>query len=466
LNRFLRKGLLSLLATFRNITGIACILTCIGVTNAAVLGPEVQIIAPGYKNPDIFWAHADPMDRRYMLVCMQRQELTGDIDASLYRSSDSGGTWQKTIVDRSTTAVAEESCDYGRDGRAYFTTGTWIVRMAGGKATDTPDWFHLFRSNDHGLTWSKPIHRGFVDWTLVTADRASGERSNRVYVFGHLEFTHPLMRESSPVPILLASQDGGRTFTEPVSPAPHGFQYVQGYPGGAAVLDDGTVVAGYALARMPTRYHGPVDFSTLAKVRDVHNTIELMASHDAGKTLRSIAIVHDAYTNLTGFPSLAVDTSGHRFHGRLYLAWTEWNDNAAKMYIASSDDRGKTWQNHVMLTGSPWDSTGSSYRNLSKAAGAHLGDPSLAVNIDGTLGMLWSENGGTSICFAVSRDGGKTFVDRTTLSTSGSSTRTASLKKYNTPNVSLAADAAGLFHAFWTQPGPGGLWTRSVTITR
>jgi hypothetical protein len=154
-------------------------------------------------------------------------------------------------------------------------------------------------------------------------------------------------------------------------------------------------------------------------------------SSDHGDTFEAPVVVgHDQWV----FPacphrpaSMGVDRQG-----RLYVVWyTEGTDEIPAVYIAYSDDRGKSF---------------SAKRKLNVAKATFPDHPQIAVDPDGRIVALWEEQGPVKrdVVMSVSADRGETFTAPHKLNE----------KKSQTPVV--AVNAQGLFALAWMEHGMPG----------
>ncbi len=115
--------------------------------------------------------------------------------------------------------------------------------------------------------------------------------------------------------------------------------------------------------------------------------------------------------------------------GRLYVVWyTEGTDEIPAVYIAASDDRGKTF---------------SPKRKLNSAKATFPDHPQIAVDPDGRIVVVWEEQAPVKrdIVMGLSQDRGETFTTPHKLNE----------KKSQTPTV--AVNAEGLFALAWMEHG-------------
>lgn len=151
-------------------------------------------------------------------------------------------------------------------------------------------------------------------------------------------------------------------------------------------------------------------------------------SVDHGETFQAPVIVGQDHWVFPACPhrpaSMGVDRQG-----RLYVVWyTEGTDEIPAVYIASSDDRGKSF---------------SEKRKLNVAKATFPDHPQVAVDPQGRIVVVWEEQGPVKrdVVMSVSTDRGETF----------SLPLKMNEKKSQTPTV--AVNAEGLFALAWMEHG-------------
>ncbi len=133
------------------------------------------------------------------------------------------------------------------------------------------------------------------------------------------------------------------------------------------------------------------------------NGIFIKRSLDGGKTWEenSIPVIEHATQPGIPFedkPYIAADNTNSRYSGNLYVGWTQFTLTKSVILFSRSTDGGKTWSSPIEIStheGLPRDDNGS-VEGFTGAVGA-----------DGTLYVVWAD--GSSIAFATSRDGGRSF---------------------------------------------------------
>lgn len=154
-------------------------------------------------------------------------------------------------------------------------------------------------------------------------------------------------------------------------------------------------------------------------------------STDHGETFEAPVIVGQDHWVFPACPhrpaSMGVDREG-----RLYVVWyTEGTDEIPAVYMAFSDDRGRTF---------------STKRKLNRAANTFPDHPQIAVDPQGRLVVVWEEQAPVKrdVVMSVSTDRGETFTVP----------QKVNEKKSQTPVV--AVNAQGLFALAWMEHGMPG----------
>ncbi len=446
-----------------------------------MVGPNVQVSTEfsAINHHEVVIA-AHPT-RPTLLACSMFGDHDGRaVNSVAYRSFDGGAHW-------STASVADEhfaddpSCAFALDGTAYFVTKTNTgVGMIPGAASDT-DSLHIRRSLDGARTWKAAIHGPHAnDRPFIAVDTTRGARRGTLYVAfddhlhaeegGHrnADFRHAL--------VLAASSDRGATF--PVSSA-RGLldqspdTQSASLAAGVVVLSDGSVVTLQHHMRLGANNAGT------GKLREVGGWLQVFRSRDGAHSLdpaSRIASVTTGYNSpwsrgVTG--SIAVDPGSARWRDALYVVWTDFSSGHGVIRFTRSGDAGKSWSAPIALG-----------NDEPAADGGAVPDnfmPTVAVNRDGVVGVLWYDrrrHAGTSaydVRFVASVDGGVTWGASRLVSASPNDERqqragaagvdsvptrppggawrpargTFSLTGGDT--AGLVADATGRFHALWIE---------------
>ena len=373
---------------------IACFLSIGSLGKAQDLslqmGPIVQVSTAGEDIQQIR-AYADPADGQHLMTCGFFSNSQANVGYGyVYASADAGTTWRRALLDDSTRWVSEESCTYGDNGRAYFADGQSDTST--GEARH--EWGHLqlYTSDDHGMNWQRAGRRaeGWVDWTFLAALPRDQYHASSLIIFGNGATDH-LGHWANKRPVALEA-DGDANLTAGLVPLSPKNLYGT-FSGGSAVLPNriALFIAGSQ----------QVEKKETAKP---HARMSVFSVSPSPRRLQSRALLRTGYGRYFDLePALVRSPDYGQFPGRLYAAWEEHDVNGSKseLWLGVSDDEGYHWSSSRIF---PPD-------DAAQAACAHESQPNnirLAVNNQGTLGILWSV-GDTLVQFASSADGGKTF---------------------------------------------------------
>jgi hypothetical protein len=282
-----------------------------------------------------------------------------------YVTFDGGLTW----TDR---AFPEQVANGGGDPQVAFTpVGTALfatLNRASDEKGRTGTFLHVYRSEDGGLTWSKPADLGSsYDHEMLTVDQTTGRFAGRVYIstlYGGGEYKLGVFR----------SDDDGRSFIGPVEFYRTGGKTLGANVQQMGVFSDGAVLATYfefALGPRETRPPRSGFFSVI--------------SEDGGVTFSKPRPAPDAIypaydrsaVRMVGDQGVAIDT-GERYKDRVYRVWNDARFGNLRIVISTSTDRGATWTEPQIL-------------DTAVPASAHQFLPSIAVNKAGVVGVSWHD---------------------------------------------------------------------------
>jgi hypothetical protein len=444
----------------------------------AQLGPVVPISSGG--NPEQAWAHANPSNPAYLIVCGNLRDAAEDLLAGyVYTSQDGGATWRRTLLENSAKFVSEESCAFGSHGTGYFIAGA--SNWYNGEPHHETGHMHFYTSSDGGSTWTHTWSRkdGWLDWTSIGV--TPNGSNDDVVVFANAG-TDRLGHWLNARPVAIDSQDGGRSFGNLISPEARGFQYVAVWTGENVTLTDGTILFATTASLAPPH----VTVSDWGE----HVAVEIFAYDPVSRRLSSRAVLRERNKVPIFTAAIAQDRGGGKFDGRIYAAWVESEVNSSALWFATSDDAGFHWHSRVGLSGAGWRYPSTC------SAGAPVDVVELATAPDGRVGIAWVQNE-SEVRFSVSNDGGATFAHPITLARVDASQldpeeafggndylMQAALDVYSgksnpqiawfnlhglaiavgprvVTDLSLVADKTGRFHAFWASHV---LKTRSIAV--
>ncbi len=499
--------------SFKKFFAAAAVLASVGrlASGQVAVGPTVHVsTALSSTTHDEVSLGTDPADPQRLVACSMIDTPLAygqhKNAAVVYVSVDGGRNWM--LGPRATFGAGDPSCGYGPDGTVYFasvspddkwdTLGSWTLEF--------------FRSNDSGHTWGPVLRSKGGDRPWLAIDGAHGGTSGALYVVDQ-ERLHGLQSDSLHGLIglyLRRSVDGGLTWSAPAIRLQMGGSVKPGSaatPGRAVVLRDGTVVILYlGFERSPATV--PARAGTDSRELAYYVT----SSGDSGRTLTTglklarIVQFHGIAGTGGGLGTLAADVGGRSpFPDRLYAAWSDARSGRAEIYFSYSTDKGRTWTSpRVVSDDSAW---------TSPKVGPDNELPTLAVNRDGVVGLLWYDrrdnldNLGFYPRFRASLDGGDTWLpsvrltdrpnqftqpDGTQLATevtrqidagepadseaglapravnSGPTTMRVVNEEWitNGHTAGLEADARGVFHPLWVdnRTGVKQVYTAPVTV--
>ncbi len=255
-------------------------------------------------------------------------------------------------------------------------------------------------------------------------------------------------------------------------------------PGPGVVLSDGTLVISFSELRDLKAY------ANVYQPPEPNAWLKIVTSEDGGESFSKAGVVSDWYlrsmSTTNGVPAFAVDQSDGTFRDRLYAAWPDVRSGRSEILFSYSADKGKTWSKPVTVNDDwPRPEPGRGPDNFM---------PTLAVNRDGVVGVMWydrrdnSDNLGWWARFTASMDGGETFLPSVRVSEAPFSqdmsqelllhvlqSRSNVLENQIFAGRSqfmggdyagLAADSNGVFHPFWVdnRTGVAQVWTTTVIV--
>jgi hypothetical protein len=343
---------------------------------------------PGYFNePSIA---VNPKNPQQVAVAWQ-------INASAGYSGDGGKTW--TIA----SGTAPKNYRVSGDVSITYDAAGHVVLcyIAFDKLGTSQYWAHgatrngifVRRSLDGGKTWEPDAvsvisHEStpgipFEDKPYIVADTGSSPHAGNLYI-GWTQFTL-----SASELLFSRSTDGGKTWSKPIT-----LSSVPGLP-----RDDNGALEGF---------HGVVaPDGTLYTVWSDRDGIMMAVSHDGGATFTKdhrILKTGPAYFGITGvsrsdgFPQIGINPA----NGRLYVAWTDFNNGDVDVFVASSGDHGHTWDTPVRANNDPIHNGNDQFFQWMAV------DPA-----SGAVNLIFydrrGDNKATTVTLARSTNDGKTF---------------------------------------------------------
>lgn len=344
---------------------------------------------------------ADPAEARF--VVMANRIEAPDFGCALQVSGDGGRTWL-TANPVTDMPVGADKCyapevAFGPDGTLYYL----FVGLHGNG--NEPMGGFLVTSADHGQTFTAPREViGPLNFAVRMAiDRSPGSRGRIHLVWIKATSDPPLGGFGPPPnPILAAhSDDGGRTFSEPVQVSDRSRERV--VAPALAVGPGGEVhVAYYDLGRDAVDYQG-----LEGPVWDEAWTIVVSTSFDGGRRFGPGRVVDqeirpvERVTLIFTMPAPALVAGSH---GLLCLAWGDARHGDADVLARCSDDEGDTWRDARRVND---DRMGNGVRQYL---------PALSLSPQGRLDALFLDrrddrsNAYNHVYLTYSTNGGRSFA--------------------------------------------------------
>jgi hypothetical protein len=404
------------------------------------VGDDVEVtnadLKRNFREPHLA---VNPANPDHLIVAAMRETTRNQFVTDVLVSRDGGATWQNG---RSTVEMqrADPWLAVGHGNVAYCVTLARLVDKTGGTERTG---IYVYRSTDGGQSWSAPAEvpfddGGSYDKTSIALDTTGGRFDGRIYVVATQGWTDGSGNRREGL-IVARSTDGGTSFTVPLRFGPNNnLTHGVGHP--PVVLSDGTLV----LPFFDMAVQGSETFLR-------HSRLWVLTSRDGGATAAGSYLVAESVAAL--FPFVAVDRSA-RHTDRLYIAWTG-PEGDSNIYVARSDDRGKTWSQRVQV-------------NSSSEIRRKRYKPILAVDDGGVVGVAWRDSRDdakdrcTHVSFSASTDGGNTFVPSVRVS----SEQTCSDDWWGGDGeyFGLAARRQGRFHVVWPDNRSGFYQLRSNSV--
>src|SRR6266545_2543159 len=147
-----------------------------------VVGPNVLVSRDGDVAHVESHVAANPRNPQNLLgTAITFTSPTIGTETKVYASYDGGWTWtDRYFPDQRQQGAWDPQVAFGVTGTAYFVTMVYT------NDSMTYDAVAFYRSEDGGLTWSKPVHLGFnYDRNAIGVDNSPGRFRGRVYVISH-----------------------------------------------------------------------------------------------------------------------------------------------------------------------------------------------------------------------------------------------------------------------------------------
>ncbi len=365
-------------------------------SNVPITGTDDRLQL-GHNSPSLV---ADPDDARFVVVASRLDNP--DFGCALQLSGDGGRSWIPVRpvpnLPAGTDKCYAPEVAFDRSGTLYYL----FVGLQGGG--NSPSGAFLVTSTDHGRTFGAPRevlgHERYM--VRMAIDPTIGALGRLHLVWLATTSTPPLGGLGPPPnPILSAwSDDGGRTFSEPVQVSDPSRQRVVA-PALALGPDHAVHVLYYDLGDDTRDYQG-----LEGPPWDGRWALVVAGSTNGGLTFTPGAVVDDDIVPpervmliYTMSPAALAVNGPH-----LYVGWTDGRNNDWDVLLRSSADGGRTWDTRHRLNDDSPDENRKQYL------------PHLSVAPGGRLDALFYDrrndpnNVMTDVFLTSSPDGGRTFT--------------------------------------------------------
>jgi hypothetical protein len=385
-------------------------------------------------------------------------------EVAVYASRDSGRSWRRATPGGDRTSrfgSLDPAVAFDQDGSAYF--------IAVGPELE------VWKSSDGGFTWASPSIVPGKSWDrpwIACTPRRTVDSPLGIYVAGKLPIK--VFGHSASDVIALSASDRSETLPFPrlLLPAPE--KELLNIVSDLVVDADGRIFL--VLQLFPP---------TAIRETLLSGSYSTIVSEDGGRTFSSprrgpeFHVYGHAQEGKSlfalGGARLAIDKSGRSRNGRFYLTWLDLIDGFYQVLVSFSADQGETWSEPI---------------RVSDVTEADASTPSIAVDGEGTVGVVWYDrradpaNGCYQLYFSASRDGSAVFsanqlLDATTTCPLATGSRVAGpsdgaedpvTSEYRFKNGGDTQGIVGLpdggFHLAWIQAGSREmqLWTAEVVL--
>jgi hypothetical protein len=382
---------------------------------------------------------ANPADSRNLVAAAMILH-DSSTSVAVYSTRDGGRTWTPgpaPIGDASRADALDPWVVFTRDGAALFT---YLSGRAGNN-------FAVSRSEDGGRTWSVPV---FVPGGLYDRQYLVEGDNGRVYGLGKVNVSR-LAGPPFQVIAVSESTDGARTFSPPRFFAPPDDNDALMVVAGGVTTRPGSLVVPFTTVIRPKAGDAVLRY-----------TLWTTESNDGGRAFSAPHLVAHrdvpkaAAQRFMSVPSVAVDRSGGRTAGHVYLAWTLASGDGYAVQAWRSEDGGTTWQPGVTV-------------NDNQRPAGHV-NPAIAVNSRGQVTVAWydrrddPEGRCHRLHVAASTDAAETFSGNAPVAQAG--TCVASTRFANVGDtLGLTADVDGRFHTvFVSGPNASAMQLHAATF--
>jgi len=471
-----------------------------------LVGPNLLVSRDSDCNLGELLIAANPVDPRNLLgsgICFRTNHPQGGQENRGYYSLDGGYRWATIRFPEQTSGGGgDPQVAFGRTGTAYFVSLGHLPSRVG--------LIQVYRSEDGGIDWGKPISLGAsYDHEQIAVDHSNGRFSGNVYLSAIYSSGHGQFGAAEDAHVgVFRSTDDARSWSGPVELMNNHHLPGRGIQAmNLALFKDGEILAPFV------DYPGdPAIWSPEGQERAISTKYHywFATSNDGGATfsgpqkfvLQGGGVIDGPFSH---FPFFAIDNSDGAFRDRVYIVWADRDfrprltdvsirhdrSERARFLISHSSDRGKSWSKPKMISAGLPD------------VGDQFAPQSIAVNKCGTVAVSWYDTTDTPAghgsllvnrYLAASIDGGESFLPAVRVSSaptdlavtghnlvgagaggtwrygfgavSGTSVELISGAVSHGEYLGLTEGAAGIFHVFWTdgRTGSNQIWTAPVSV--
>ncbi len=363
----------------------------------------VRVSEPGARSPVETAVAINPVDPdNFLAVSLARR--SGN---RAYVSRDAGKSWRTTGVQNPDGRVqGDDAVVFDSQGVAYHSY-IHFVGIRESRPQRAANGIYLRTSRDGGSTWQTPLavvdHINTVEpfedkpWLAVDTSPDSPHRGNLYLAWTRFDAYGDPSPECRTRIVFARSQDGGSSFDMPFA--------ISDAAGNCRDDDDtveGAVPSVGPEGQVYIAWAGP-------------RGLEFDRSLDGGWTFTRDRVISDnpggwdmpipGLERCNGMPVTAVDLSGGRHRGSIYVNWIDQRFGDPDVFLIHSRDSGQTWSSPLRVNDDPVGNGRTQFFTW------------LAVDpIDGSVNAAFfdrsrTQGNLTGLTLARSTDGGLTFVN-------------------------------------------------------
>jgi hypothetical protein len=304
-----------------------------------LVGPDMLISRDGDIPHVELMAAANPLDPNNLIAGgITNTRPTGGWACRTYASLDGGSTWtMSAFPEQNEWGGGDPQVAFGEHGTAFFTA---LLMRTDSRGTER-GFLYLYRSEDGGVTWQKPLNMGYsYDHEQITVDRTMGRFAGRIYV--GVEQSGP--PNSAPAKRhdhvgIFRSDDDGRTFTGPVEAVDS--PTLGTNVANLLVLSDGTLFVPYVTYPLTEEARKSIPPQPFYSVLSTDGGLTFSRPRKINEQIFSKDPEIKEYST---FAEYAADTQSEKHRDRIYAAWNDFRlGGHSRMFLSYSTDRGVSW---------------------------------------------------------------------------------------------------------------------------